>query len=311
MGRHRALDLCCGAGGFSAGLHAAGFDVTGVDSAPQPDYPYRFVLADALTVDLSGYDVIVASPPCQRWSVATPVHLRESHPDVLTPLRDRLILAGVPYVIENVPGAPLLDPILLCGETLRLGVRRHRLFESNVSLTGTGCVHDAEEIVGVYGTHGGRDGSVLASVGRRAMGIDWMPWDRLTESVPPAYGFWIGVQLAAPRSHPSRGRTGTDRKPPAELRHGSQDHSGDGSDRAQDHPRDDCPPAETGPYRYIPVTQATWARPVQSEVPPPQCRFCGARPVSRPATGRWGRYCSHACRQAAYRVREAAQGRIR
>src|SRR5213078_1124690 len=81
--RPRLLDLCCGAGGASAGYHAAGFDVTGVDITPQPDYPFRFVQADALTVELTGFDVVTASPPCQRWSAATPAGRRADHPDLI------------------------------------------------------------------------------------------------------------------------------------------------------------------------------------------------------------------------------------
>ncbi|GAA2665245.1 MULTISPECIES: DNA cytosine methyltransferase [Actinosynnema] len=211
--RLRLLDLCCGAGGASAGYHAAGFDVTGVDIEPQPHYPFPFIRADALTVDLDGYDVIAASPPCQRYSTATPADRREGHPDLVAPVRERLrqaVAEGTAwaYVIENVPGSPLLDPVLLCGDSLRLGVRRHRLFESNVVLRGTGCHHDRDApAVPVYGTHGQRPrrkprgqgrNSVDVDVdeepsqhggaegGRTAMGIDWMPWDNLTRpSRPP------------------------------------------------------------------------------------------------------------------------------
>ena len=157
--RPRLLDLCCGAGGASAGYHAAGFDVYGVDIAPQPDYPFPFALADALSVDLDGFDVIASSPPCQHWSAATPPARRGEHPDLVTPLRARLIEAiarpagPVAYVIENVPGAPLHDPVTVCGDSLRLGVRRHRLFESNLPLVGTGCWHDRPTPpVAVYGT---------------------------------------------------------------------------------------------------------------------------------------------------------------
>ncbi|HEX6682614.1 MAG TPA: DNA cytosine methyltransferase [Candidatus Limnocylindrales bacterium] len=138
--RPRLLDLCCGAGGASVGYYLAGFDVTGVDIDPQPYYPFPFLHADALTVDLTGFDVIAASPPCQRWSSATPPGHRAHHPDLIDPIRHRLMHAvaepGGPwaYVIENVPGAPLRDPVTICGDTLRLGVRRHRLFESNLEV---------------------------------------------------------------------------------------------------------------------------------------------------------------------------------
>jgi hypothetical protein len=211
--RPRLLDLCCGAGGASAGYHAAGFDVTGVDIESQPDYPFPFIRADALTIDLDGFDVIAASPPCQRWSTATPPERRGDHPDLVAPIRARLIEAvsapGGPsvYVIENVPGAPLRDPVSVCGDALRLGVRRHRLFESNVSLVGAPCWHDRPAPpVAVYGTYNQRGRrrhhppagpTPSTDDARAAMGIDWMPWPALTQAIPPAYTYWFGVQLIA------------------------------------------------------------------------------------------------------------------
>ncbi|MFY1689065.1 hypothetical protein [Plantactinospora sp. WMMB782] len=213
--RPRLLDLCCCAGGASAGYHAAGFDVTGVDINPQPYYPFRFIRADALTVDLTGYDVIAASPPCQRWCASTPSHRRHEHPDLLGPVRERLRAAvaepGGPwaYVIENVPGAPMVDPVTICGDSLQLGVRRHRLFESNLPLVGTPCWHDRPgRPVPVYGSYGQRTGrnrtvdgepSPNTDQARAAMGIDWMPWPNLTQAIPPAYTFWLGVQLLTHR----------------------------------------------------------------------------------------------------------------
>jgi DNA (cytosine-5)-methyltransferase 1 len=279
--RWRLIDLCCKAGGASAGYHAAGFDVVGVDIEPQPDYPFPFIQADALSVDLSGYDVVAASPPCQHYSVATPADRRDTHPDLIAPMRARLAAAvaapGGPwaYVMENVPGAPLRDPIVVCGDTLRLGVRRHRLFESNLPLVGTGCHHDrTAPAVPVYGTYGQRsrrnafdvegDTSPSASPStqdaRDAMGIDWMPWPALTQAIPPAYTFWLGVQLAAHAAgEPARRRVASPR-----------------------HDSDATPPAAG------------------------RCRHCAGPLPDRPVTGRWPRYCSHACRQAAYRARRGA-----
>lgn len=201
------LDLCCKAGGASAGYHAAGFDVVGVDIEPQPDYPFEFVCADALTVDLTGFDVVAASPPCQRYCQATPPARREDHPDLIEPIRQRLIDAvnteGGPwaYVIENVPGAPLIDPVIVCGDSLRLGVRRHRLFESNHPLRGTPCWHDRPTpAVPVYGSYGQRGAHTLTTgvpteQARAAMGIAWMPWPALTQAIPPAFTHWLGTQL--------------------------------------------------------------------------------------------------------------------
>jgi DNA (cytosine-5)-methyltransferase 1 len=116
------------------GLYSAGFDVVGVDIEPMLEYPrgpgFTFVQADALTFPLNGYDFIWASPKCQRWSQATrQTGKPESYPDQIVPIRERLILGGTPFVIENVLSAPLRDPITLCGAMFGLGVVRHRIFE--------------------------------------------------------------------------------------------------------------------------------------------------------------------------------------
>ena len=104
--RPRALDLFCGAGGASMGLSRAGFDVVGVDIEPQPEYPFDFVRADALTYPLDGFDFIWASPKCQRYSAATRQSGNpEAHPDQVPAVRERLLAAGMPYAIENVMGA--------------------------------------------------------------------------------------------------------------------------------------------------------------------------------------------------------------
>ena len=290
--RYRVLDLCCRAGGASAGYHAVGFDVTGVDIEPQPHYPFPFIQGDALTMDLSGYDFVAASPPCQRWSKVTPDDRREEYPDLVDPIRQRLREAVeqgdiLGYVIENVPGAPLIAPITICGFTLRLDVRRHRLFESNLDLYGTLCHHDTGALaVPVYGAYGQRPGrkpvdvdgetslGTSADRGRQAMGIDWMPWTDLTQAIPPAYTAWIGVQLMghARRLRPvtEASRTQTSRSAADETR------------------RWKASPGDANAELRGSVTTRI-------------CR-CG-QPLSRPATGRWPRHCSHACRQAAYRER--------
>jgi hypothetical protein len=311
--RLRLLDLFCGGGGASAGYHAAGFDVVGVDIVAQPDYPFPFVLADALSVDLTGFDVIAASPPCQRYSTATPPHRRDQHPDLVGPIRHRLAAAvGAPggpqaYVIENVPGAPLRDPIVVCGDTLRLGVRRHRLFESNLPLTGTGCVHDRPTPpVAVYGTYGQQirrrylvEGQTSPSTGdaRTAMGIDWLPWPALTQAVPPAYTHWLGLQLMLllPPAHTGDATAELGRFVTATAAHPS---SGDESRRRLTSP-DPVPSVTDTTHLVGSVTGGT--------TPPAVFRHCRCgRPLPPPpATGRWPRHCSHACRQAAYRQRRA------
>lgn len=117
------------------GLHRAGFDVTGVDHALQPRYPFAFIQSDALMVPLDGFDLIWASPPCQRYSMySRNVGTAENHPDLIEPIRERLKASGTPSIIENVEGAPLMASVILCGSMFGLGVRRHRLFECSFQI---------------------------------------------------------------------------------------------------------------------------------------------------------------------------------
>ncbi len=155
----RLLDLFCKAGGAGFGYHLAGFEVTGVDIMPQRHYPFDFIQADALEVDLSGFDVIHASPPCQRFSQLTTMHGPvDHHEDLVDLTRQRLIDSGLPFIIENVPAAPLRNPILLCGSMFGLKVRRHRIFEiSGFNVPQPECKHDQQgKVVGVYGHSGGK-----------------------------------------------------------------------------------------------------------------------------------------------------------
>ncbi len=217
----RLLDLFCGAGGAAMGYHRAGFEVVGVDIEPQPHYPFEFIQAswdEPLMVlpglwEREGVDYVIhASPPCQAYSTMTKKWGRsEEHPDLVEPVREHLQLIGAPYVIENVVGAPLVDPLMLCGSMFGLGdnfgrqLRRHRVFESNVSLPrDLACAHRGRT-VGVYGNPGGsskRDGIVFAQFAdwQVAMGIDWMNVHEISESIPPAYTEWIGRQLSEPVS---------------------------------------------------------------------------------------------------------------
>lgn len=192
------------------GYALAGFDVTGVDIKRQKRYPFTFIQADALEVlqdveYLQTFDVIAASPPCQTHSVTK--HLRNAQGkqsrkvDLIPQTREALQASGVTYVIENVPGAPLINPIRLCGSAFGLAVRRHRLFESNVQLVGVDCDHKAQgRPVGIYGSmrdeipNGGKTATSIEQA-RDAMGIDWMLWGDLVEAIPPAYTRHIGAQL--------------------------------------------------------------------------------------------------------------------
>jgi DNA (cytosine-5)-methyltransferase 1 len=212
------LDLFCGAGGAAAGYYAAGFDVLGVDIKPQPRYPFGFIQADALVFmqqwnDVPGqrvkwgdFDAIHASPPCQGYTPMTNRH-PSSEPRLIPEVRFLLRLSGRPYVIENVPGAPLENGAWVCGKALGLTTRRHRRFESSLALFSTDHGPHGENDVAVYGSPDGRrlftraDGSELrawASLeeGRTALGVPWMEdADEIREAIPPAYTEFIGNQL--------------------------------------------------------------------------------------------------------------------
>lgn len=204
----KLLDLFCGAGGASMGYSRAGFDVTGIDIKHGKRYPFNYIRGDVMNLtvdDLAQYDVIHASPPCQTYSVTQ--HLRNaqgkttSKLDLLQPVRDLLIASGKPYVIENVKGAPLLNPVQVCGSAFNLKVRRHRLFESNMPLKGTDCHHGQQgRPVGIYGSMrdeipGGGHTAKSMDQAKDAMGIYWMIWGELVEAIPPAYTHHIGMQL--------------------------------------------------------------------------------------------------------------------
>lgn len=156
MKKLRLLDLFCCAGGAAMGYHRAGFEVVGVDIRPQPHYPFEFHQADAMTFPLEGFDAIHASPPCQRYSVATNGHDRNNYPDLYQPIKDRLEAAGVPYIIENVVKSPVRADISICGCHVGLTrIKRRRQFETNWSglVMTPSCNHGAEVIVTVAG-HG-------------------------------------------------------------------------------------------------------------------------------------------------------------
>lgn len=200
------------------GYHRAGFEVVGVDINPQPNYPYEFHQADAIEYPVDGFDVIHASPPCEAHSRITGRH-RGNHADLIPATRAKLKAAGVPYVIENVEGAPLTNYIVLCGSMFGLDVRRHRLFESSHLLMQPECQHHRQSHGRFYSLcwknrKAGKKSSVVGVYGNvnysgefelrcNAMGIDWMTNAELVKAIPPAYTEFIGGFLI--RNITSRG----------------------------------------------------------------------------------------------------------
>jgi len=208
------VDLFCGAGGAAWGYHLAGFRVIGVDINPQPNYPFKFYQYDALKaldLDLSHVAAIHASPPCQAHTYLSALS-NIDHPDLIPETRDRLSRLDIPWVIENVPGAPIRADITLCGSMFGLFVRRHRHFESNVQLKAGPCEHKAQALASpgfpvyrhgrthispVIGVYGGGRGAGPGEIDRKreAMGIPWMTGAELAQAIPPAYTEHIGKQV--------------------------------------------------------------------------------------------------------------------
>lgn len=215
MRKPRLADLFCSEGGAGKGYADAGFEVVGFDIDPQPRYPFEFHQLDVLTLDpfddlFANFDVVHASPPCQRWSdLAKRNANADDWPDLIEPTRDLLKRSGLPFVIENVEGAPLHDPVMLCGTMFdETSVIRHRLFETNWPLVAP--PHGRHPLVFTHDkrkAHYGKldqDTSYVQVTGggnatlankRRAMGMPWASGRGCNEAIPPAYAKWIGDQL--------------------------------------------------------------------------------------------------------------------
>lgn len=223
----RLLDAFCGAGGAAMGYHRAGFEIVGVDKDPQPNYPFEFIQADALTfLDFgswnehtpdewldacgeTGLAAIHASPPCQLFTDyrRKGFGVGDGYPNLIPETRELLEATGFPYVIENVERArsELRDPALLCGSMFGLDVRRHRLFETNWPLLQPACDHAAQWAKGKrFPGATNRDGRYTVEVGvwriplpvqQSAMDMDWSTLKELSEAVTPAYTEHIGRQL--------------------------------------------------------------------------------------------------------------------
>lgn len=189
------------------GYYMAGFEVFGVDINPQQRYPFDFIQADAIEYLIehgNEFDVIHASPPCQRYSNAQRIQGKD-HPDYIARTRDAM--PDCPWIIENVLGAPLANPITLCGHTFGLGTYRHRLFETSFDIEAP--EHKPHDKPTTKMGRPPRDGEMMHVVGnfsgaqaaRVAMGIDWMTRDELRESIPPAYTEYIGKWIHEPCVH--------------------------------------------------------------------------------------------------------------
>lgn len=208
--RPRLLDLFCGGGGAAKGYHDAGFEVVGVDLQPQGNYPYTFVQMDALEFLMRGgaarFDVIHASPPCQAYTRKAADWGRKrnhwiEHPDLLGPTREALQRTGLPYVIENVVGAPIDAQLMLCGSMFGLRIQKHRLFEANWALPMAPATCNHEDLYNPWQGKG-RSADKL----RAAMGIDWLPISGgasrkagytgdLFNAIPPRYTEHVGAAL--------------------------------------------------------------------------------------------------------------------
>lgn len=233
----RLLDLFCGAGGAAMGYHRAGFEVVGVDIAPQKHYPFEFHLGDALEFCAAHgreFDAIHASPPCQKYSITWYLNRRKDLPDSIAETRNALVKTGRPYVIENVARAPLVNPLVLCGTMFGLRVIRHRLFECSPTIwfPPRPCAHNGKVSgnralkAGLrvtprladfdYLTVAGHD--FIVSEANEAMDLGWMNQHEVAQAIPPAYTEFIASQLLAFIGKPAQ----SDRSVPRKLK--SQTH---------------------------------------------------------------------------------------
>lgn len=212
----RLLDMFCCQGGASKGYALAGFEVVGIDLAEKRKYPFQFIQGDAIEYLLEHYqefDVIHASPPCQHFTKYKNCRkdIATRYENLIPQTREALLNTGKPYVIENVVGAPLINPVVLCGSMFGLDVRRHRLFESNIDISRLSCNHSVWEPNRFPGGRSRERGNArvkcrgTVEVGRwnipidiqqKAMGIDWIDDLRsLSEAIPPAYTEYIGKEI--------------------------------------------------------------------------------------------------------------------
>lgn len=206
----RLLDLFCGAGGAAMGYHRAGFEVVGVDKYPQAHYPFEFRQEEAIEylTFLSElprgnieFDAIHASPPCPAYSTAT--RDPSKHPDLYAKTRDLLEAIGLPWVMENVIGAPYGSGIVLCGSMFGMRIRRHRNFETSFMLMQPQCDHSGPRPYTITGhIHNTEQDYPHSLKPTREHAIDlmqmpWATWQECVLAIPPPYAEFIGSQLLA------------------------------------------------------------------------------------------------------------------
>jgi DNA (cytosine-5)-methyltransferase 1 len=205
----KLLDLFCGAGGAAMGYYRAGFAVLGVDHLPQKHFPFEFHQADAfqyLRDHGHEFDVIHASPPCQAYTACKTMHTmrKKRYPAMIPELRT-LLMNHRAWVMENVYGAPLRNPVMLCGLSFGLRLFRHRYFESPLLCLSLPHIKHSN-VIGKDGFvcmvgHGDSGRSRIPADHRtvrawqRASDIDWMNRNELSQAIPPAYTEWIGKQI--------------------------------------------------------------------------------------------------------------------
>lgn len=204
----RLLDICCCAGAASVGYHRAGFNPTGIDINPQPNYLFEFIQASLLDLDpawiAENFDAVHLSPPCQPDSAMTNCRpgLADTYARLIEPARELARATGLPYVIENVEAArpEMRDPVMLCGFMFGRELYRHRLFEASFPLAQP--EHPAHTIPASKAGHW-TPGTVMSVAGhvapmwkaREVMEADWTTRDELAEAIPPYYSEYVGQHL--------------------------------------------------------------------------------------------------------------------
>lgn len=218
---YRVIDLYCGAGGCSVGYERGGWKIElGVDDAPQPNYPYTFLQIDAIeflasiikSKNYGWFDVIHASPPCQKYTKAAKQWRKEGrkYPDLVEETRNLLVEIGKPFIIEGVPDTPLIDPLYLNGGLFDLLVHRPRYFEIWPNKIKQPLIPPLPKPAKMGRSV--KEGDVIQPVGhfsgvqyaRKQMEIDWMTGQELSQAIPPAYTKWIVENWPRPIPHTER-----------------------------------------------------------------------------------------------------------